>query len=205
MNDVSVTVIMPIRNEQTYIERSLGAILAQDYPNEAMEIIIADGLSDDHTLECIDSMVAPVRVRVIQNPRRTQAAGLNEALKVAQGDVIVRVDGHTIIAPNYVRMCVMLLQQQKAAVVGGNMTAIAVTPMGQAIAAAVNSGIAVPAAFHFSRVEQFTDTVYMGAWTRQTLHARGGFNEQVGVNEDYELSYRIRELGGRDLTVTAEC
>src|SRR5687767_10195147 len=41
-----VTVIMPIRNEANYIESSLGAVLAQDYPHHLLEVLISDGMSD---------------------------------------------------------------------------------------------------------------------------------------------------------------
>ena len=44
-----VSVVMPVRNEATFISRSLEAVLAQDYPSERMEVIVADGMSTDAT------------------------------------------------------------------------------------------------------------------------------------------------------------
>ena len=41
----TVSVIMPVRNEAAYIERSLGSVLAQDYPVDRLEILVVDGLS----------------------------------------------------------------------------------------------------------------------------------------------------------------
>ena len=46
-----VSVILPIRNEARYIARSLGAVLAQDYPADRMEVVVADGMSTDGTRE----------------------------------------------------------------------------------------------------------------------------------------------------------
>jgi len=65
-----------------------------------------------------------------------------------------------------------------------------------AIAAAMASVFGAPSAFHVSNRQQSTDTVYLGTWRRETLEQMGGFNEQVGANEDYELNYRIRQAGG---------
>jgi succinoglycan biosynthesis protein ExoA len=191
-----VTVMMPIRNEAAFIERSLGAILAQDYPPDRMEILIADGRSDDNTLEIIQQINTEKRVRVIDNPGIIQAIGLNRLIEQAQGEYLIRVDGHTVIAPNYVRECVRLLQETGAANVGGPMNPVGETRMGRAIAAAGRSPFAVPSAFHVSSRPQYTDTVYLGAWPREILLKLGGYRE-MRQNEDYELNVRIRQAGGR--------
>lgn len=195
--DPLVSVIMPVRNEEAFIARSLGAVLSQNYPSDRLEVLVADGQSSDHTRAVIASLPGAERVRVIENPQRRQAFGLNAALRQVRGDIVVRVDGHTVIAPDYVRQCVRALAESGAANVGGRMQAVGLTPMGRAIAAAGASGFAVPTAFHVSDKPQFTDTVYMGAWPRAALLAVGGFDERLRVNEDYELNYRLRRAGGR--------
>src|SRR6185437_6462345 len=170
--------------------------LSQQYPPERIEALIADGQSDDRTRAVIASLPGAERVRVIENPQRRQAFGLNLALRQARGDIIVRVDGHTIIAPDYVRQCVQALAESGAVNVGGRMEPYAepqgATPMGRAIAAAGASRFGVPTAFHVSATPQYTDTVYLGAWPRDALLAVGGFDERLRVNEDYELNYRLR-------------
>src|SRR5687768_15611940 len=111
-----VTVIMPIRNEGTFIARSLGAVLAQEYPPDQMEVIIADGMSDDGTRDHVQKIIASTRipVRVINNPRRIVPTGMNEALALARGEIIIRVDGHAVISPNYIPTCVRVLEQGQA-------------------------------------------------------------------------------------------
>jgi glycosyltransferase involved in cell wall biosynthesis len=193
----SVTVIMPIRNESAFIARSLGAVLAQEYPSELMEILVADGMSDDDTRQIIAAMPGAERVCVFDNPRRIQSAGLNEAIRQAKGDIIVRVDGHTIIAPDYVRQCVDALRATGADNVGGAMDPVGLTDTGKAIAAAGKSPFAVPTAFHVSATPQFTDTVYMGAWPRAVFEKVGFFREDFIANEDYEHNVRIRAAGGK--------
>jgi GT2 family glycosyltransferase len=118
----------------------------------------------------------------------------------ARGDVIVRVDGHTIIEPDYVRQCVEALQRTGAENVGGRMDPVGTTPFGKAVALATSSPFGVGGArFHYSTREEWVDTVYLGAWPRAVFDAIGGFDEEQVRNQDDELNYRLRELGGRVL------
>lgn len=192
-----VSIIMPVRNEAKFIKRSLGAVLHQTYPHERIEVIIADGQSTDNTREIIRQISTDVRVIIIDNPRIRQAPGLNLAIQHAGGSIIVRVDGHTIIAPDYVQECVRALKETGAANVGGPMVPVGDTLMGKAIASAGRSPFAVPTAFHVSDKAQFTDTVYMGAWMRQIFEQVGLYNEEMLTNEDYELNHRIVKHGSK--------
>jgi succinoglycan biosynthesis protein ExoA len=193
----TVSVVIPVRNEEDFIARCLTAVLCQDYPSEKVEVLIADGMSKDRTLEVIQSLPGAERVRIIANPLRLQAAGLNTAIHEAGGEVIIRVDGHTIIAPDYISRCVNVLWETQAQNAGGGMDPVGITPMGRAIAAAGKSPFAVPTAFHVSAKAQFTDTVYMGSWPRQIFEHIGMYSPDLIANEDYELNYRIRKAGGR--------
>jgi glycosyltransferase involved in cell wall biosynthesis len=160
-------------------------------------VIIADGMSDDGTPDIIRAMPGAEEVIILPNPRRRQAAGLNLAIQRATGEVIVRVDGHTVIAGDYIAQCVAALIASGAQNVGGGMHPVGITPMGKAIAAAGRSAFAVPTAFHTSDRAQFTDTVYLGAWWKTTFDQIGLFDEDAPPNEDYDLNYRIRAAGGR--------
>lgn len=197
MADPLVTVVMPIRNEASFITRSLGAVLAQDYPPDKIEVLIADGLSDDGTQDIIRAMPGAERVKIFPNPAKRQAEGLNIIIPMAKGEIIVRVDGHTIIEPNYVQECVNALNTTGASNVGGAMDPIGITLVGKAIAAAGKSSFSVPSAFHVSDQPQLTDTVYLGAWKRTIFDQVGLYNTATTPNEDYELNYRIRQAGGK--------
>lgn len=197
MGERFISVIMPVRNEEAFIARSLGAVLAQEYPPEALEILVVDGDSTDGTCDVIRALPGAERVRILPNPARNQAAAMNVGLSAARGDIIIRVDGHTVVAPDYVRQCVAALDATGADNVGGCMSPVGVTPTGKAIAAASRSRFAVPSAFHVSATPQYTDTVYLGAWPRAVLERVGGYDERRLTNEDYELNYRIRRTGGR--------
>ncbi len=192
-----VTVIMPVRNEARWIAHSVRAVLNQDYSPERVEILIADGCSDDQTVSIVRGLGHAGRIHILANSQQTQSAGLNRALEIASGDVIVRVDGHTVIAPNYLRCCVESLCVTEAECVGGSIEPVGITTMGQIIAAACKSPFAVPTVFRVSRQSQDADTVYMGAWPRRVFDAGMRFDESLSVNEDYEFSYRLRKAGGR--------
>ena len=194
---IFVSVVMPVRNEEAFIAHSLGAVLTQDYPPEFTEILIADGASEDQTVAIIQSLPDAERIRIIPNLQRTQAAGLNLAIKQAKGDIIVRVDGHTIIAPDYLRQCVAALQETTACNVGGSINPVGITRMGLAIASATRQPFAVPGPFHRCPQAQYADTVYLGAWPRWVFQQIGGFDERLAPNEDYELNYRLRQAGGK--------
>jgi len=198
-----VTVIMPIRNEAAFIERSLGAVLGQDYPADRLEVLVADGRSTDATREIVAALGRSrpdIRVEVVDNPGGIVPGGMNAAIARATGEVVVRVDGHTLIEPDYVRRSVAALARTGAECVGGRMDPVSESAFGRAVALATSSPFGVGGArFHYSPREEWVDTVYMGAWRRDLLVRLGGFDEEMVRNQDDELSYRIREGGGRIL------
>ena len=198
-----VSVIMPIRNEEGFIADSLGAVLAQDYPPDRMEVLIADGMSTDATRDIIAKTAAAhpeISVYVLDNPRKIVPTAFNIALAQARGEVIVRVDGHTIIAPDYIRECVAALERSGADNVGGRMNPVGRTPFGEAVALATSSPFGVGGArFHYSDREEWVDTVYMGCWPREVFERIGPFDEEFVRNQDDEFNYRLRASGGKIL------
>ncbi len=202
-----VTVIMPIRNEEAFIERSLGAVLAQDYPSDRVQVLVADGMSDDATREVVTRLAsAPgvAEVEIVDNPGRIVPTGFNAALDRARGDVVVRVDGHTIIAPDYISQCVAALADSGADNVGGRMDAVSDGPVGQAIALATSSPFGVGnSQFHYAEGRHWVDSVYMGAWPREVFDRVGRFDPEMVRNQDDEFNYRLRSQGGRILLTDA--
>jgi len=196
-----VSVLMPVRNEGDFIRRSLGAVLAQDYPGDRMEVIVADGRSTDRTRIAVTEIAAQYsNVSLVDNPRKIVSTGLNHALGVAKGEIIVRVDGHTIVNSNYVSECVRALERSQADNVGGRMTAESDRLFGRAVAAATSSKFGVGGArFHYSLREEWVDTVYLGAWPREVFRSIGGFDEEMVRNQDDEFNYRLRAAGGQIL------
>src|SRR5262249_447686 len=161
--------------------------------------------SDDGTRDAAEAMRARhPGLTVIDNPGRIVAAGLNAAIRRARGDVIVRVDGHTEIAPDYVRQCVEALERTRADNAGGRMKAVGEGVLGKAVALATSSPFGVGGArFHYSEREEWVDTVYLGAWRREVFERIGLFDEELVRDQDDEFNYRLRAAGGRVLLTPA--
>src|SRR5260370_723902 len=93
MHHPLVTIAIPCRDEEAYIEVWVRAVQTQDWPRDRLEILVADGMSLDATREILGRLAAQdPRIRLIDNPGRIQATGLNECIRRARGEVIVRVD-----------------------------------------------------------------------------------------------------------------
>lgn len=196
-----VSVVMPVRNESDFIERSLSAVLAQSYPSDRMEIIIADGMSSDDTREKISAIAdrTDVAITLIDNPAGTAPVALNRAIAKAKGDIVVRVDGHCEIDPEYVANCVELLMRGVADGVGGPIETIAESPQAEAIAIAMSSKFGVGgSAFRTVRDQELeVDTVAFPGYKRDLFDRLGGFDEELVRNQDDEFNYRLRKNGGK--------
>jgi succinoglycan biosynthesis protein ExoA len=198
-----VSVIVPCRNERRYIEAFCAGVMRQQLPPEwALQLVVADGQSDDGTRDLLMRIAAEEpRVVWIDNPGRIVSTGLNAALQLATGEAIVRMDVHTEYADDYVAQCLLALEQTGADNVGGPWRAVAddgAAPMQQAVAAAFQSRwVAGGALSRQLDYNGWADTVYLGAWPRSTFERFGGFDEQLVRNQDDEHNLRIVKGGGR--------
>lgn len=193
-----VSIIIPFLNEERYLPRCLDSILAQSYPPERMEILAVDGGSRDASRQVLAEYVRrDARIRILDNPRRYAAAGLNVGLRQARGEIILRVDAHCIIGQDYVARCVETLREHaEIGDVGGPLRPIGETTVGRAIALALSSPFSMGGSpFRYAKSPRTVDTVYLGAYRRRDLDAIGPFNESLHANEDYELNYRLRSAG----------
>lgn len=189
----TVTIAIPVFNEEAHIDACLAAVERQTYEGIA-EVLVVDGGSTDRTRELAR---AHSGVTVLDNPRRIQAAALNIALGAAKGEVFVRVDGHCVLSADYVERCVEVLEETGASMVGGAMTPVGTGAWSRAVAVGMTSpGGAGPARFHVGGTSGWVDTVYLGAFRTEVARALGGYSEDVGVNEDSELAIRMRARGG---------
>lgn len=194
-----VSVVMPIRNERAYIETVVTQVLDQDYPLDRLEVLIADGESDDGTREWLDALAASEeRVRVIENPARIVPPGLNRAIAAARGEVVVRIDGHTEIAPDFLRQSVAVLAAHPEAwCVGGPIVHRGRGPFGRAAAWAMSSRVGVGGATHrFAGYEGPGESVQFPTFHRWVFDEVGTFDEQLVRNQDDEFAFRLRQAGG---------
>ena len=201
-----VSVILPVRNEEGYIGRCIQALAAQDYPRDRYEVLLLDGGSSDGTRREAElaASAAGLPVAVQTNPRRTTATGFNLGLAAAKGEIIIKVDGHTRVEPEFISVNVKTLQESGADAVGGPIRTLGAGSVGRAIALAMSSPFGVGgAAFRHSLEEQWTDTVPFGAYRREVFERIGGFAEDIDRGEDDEFNYRLVDSGGRILLTPA--
>ena len=144
MDNIEVSVIIPVKNEIRYIKKCIDSVLNQDFPKSNMEIILADGMSDDGTRDIIAGYENEYNfIRMIDNPKGTISCGLNLAIKAAKGEYIVRLDAHADYAPDYVSKCIYYHKNTDAANIGGPTVVKGQNPVQKAVAAAYYSPFAL--------------------------------------------------------------
>ena len=194
-----VSVVVPCRNEAGHIDDCLDSLLDQEPVPGGFEVIVADGRSDDGTREALERRAAAdSRVRVVNNPGRIVSTGLNAAIRVARGEVVVRMDAHTTYAEDYLRQCIAVLEETGADNVGGPARTSASGYVQRAIAAAYHSPFSVGGArFHDPSYEGELDTVTYGCWRKEVFDRVGLFDEELVRNQDDEHNFRLTLAGGR--------
>jgi len=201
--NLAVTIIIPCRNEEKTIHLVLDALYRQTFPMEEMEVVIADGLSTDNTRSAIQAFTEThpgLKIRLLDNPKKNIPSGLNIAINAAVGEIIVRMDAHSLPNPDYVARMVSAIQSNIAENIGGVWD---IKPRNQSwaarsIAAAAGNPLSVgDAHYRFTDKAAYVDTVPYGSYRRSLFDEIGLFDETLLANEDYEMNTRIRQAGGR--------
>ena len=193
----TVSVIMPIRNEATGLERAVASVLAQKYPN-TFDVCLAVGSSDDDTERLAHELAdSDDRVRVVANSAGVTPTGLNAAIAATGGEVVVRVDGHSALSDGYIRRAVETMIRTGAVNVGGRQVPQPETPFEKAVATTTTSWLGTGgAAYRVGGQEGPVDTVYLGVFDRTAVDGVGWFADDLIRNQDYELNIRLRAAGG---------
>jgi succinoglycan biosynthesis protein ExoA len=194
-----VSIVIPCYQEEEHIEQVVRRAAAQRYPAENIEIFVVDGGSDDKTCEIVQVLAASdSRIKLLHNPARLQAAAMNLAIPRSRGEVIVRMDAHADYDEGYVAAAVSALRRTGALNVGGAVRLRAKTSFQKALCVALESplGVGGSGAWNVSRTG-FVESVWGGAFRRQTFSLVGLFDPAAKTNEDAELCQRIIEKGGR--------
>ena len=197
MSEPSVSVIIPVLNEERFLKQSVQAILNQNYSGQ-FEIILALGPSKDQTNVIAQELAQDKRIKLVENPSGRTAAALNNAIKNSNFDIIVRLDGHAIVDSSYIKNAVNTLLESGADNVGGLMKAEGTNAFEKSVAAAMTSKFGVGnAPFHVGGKSGEVDTVYLGTFRKSALERVGYFDESFIRAQDWEMNYRIRKTGGK--------
>jgi len=195
-----VSIGLVVRNEEETIIACLDQLALQLYPVEQLEVIAVDGESTDSTRALVEAYDRLPLLRILDNPKRTQPAGLNLALAAARGDVFCIVDGHAFLPRNYFQRAVQLLNETGAQCVGGRIETV---PGGKGMIArmvawCLSSRFGVGGSrFRVSSASGFVDTVPYGVYRRDVFDEVGWFDERLTRNFDVDLHHRMARAGMR--------
>jgi cellulose synthase/poly-beta-1,6-N-acetylglucosamine synthase-like glycosyltransferase len=193
-----ISIVVPLLNDERYVERLIRSLLEQDYPHDRYEVLIADGGSTDRTLEVLRGLDVADRIRVLPNPRRTAPAALNVAIAAARGEIITRVDAHSYVAPDYLTCITRVMEETGEAVVGGPVRMDADTPFRRALVEALYSRVGVGSVpYRTLRQRAYVESLQTGSFRREVLEKVGPFDESLAVVEDLDMNTRILEAGYR--------
>jgi len=196
-----VSVILPCRNEENFIKKCLGSILEQDYLEENLEVLVVDGQSQDNTRKIVFDFSKKYNfIKLIDNPKKFTPFALNEGIKQARGDIIIRMDVHAEYKKDYISKCVNCLNEYKVDNVGGIMKTLPAEKSIIASAIALCLSNIFGAASYFrvgAKKPIFVDTVFGGCYRKEIFKKIGLFNENLIRSQDMELNLRLKKFGGK--------
>jgi len=197
-----VSIIIPCRNEENFIGATLENIIGQDYPKDKLEVFVIDGESTDGT-NAITLQVATVNpfIHVLNNPEKVVPPALNMAIRRSKGDVIIRMDAHSIYPKDYISSLVKNLVELKADNVGG----VWITEKGAGTLIADAIAVATSHPFGIGNAQyrlggknpMQVDTVPFGCYRKEVFEKIGLFDEDLIRNQDDEFNGRLIKSGGK--------
>lgn len=202
-----LSVVIPCRNEGAFIGGCLDSILSGDYPKDRLEIIVADGMSEDGTRNIVmDYGRRHPNVKLVDNPNRITPSGMNLGVQQSTGQVIAVVGAHAVYDHNYFSECVRNLLVFRADEVGGTARFVPRkdTPMGRAIVVCLSHPFGAGANIPYKRDikgPKWVHTVFSGCFRRDVFERIGLFNEDLKHSQDSEFNRRLAAAGGRILLV----
>jgi glycosyltransferase involved in cell wall biosynthesis len=189
-----VTVIVPTYNRASCLADTLRGLMAQEYPDGRMEIVVVDNSSTDNTEDVVAALqaVSPVKLVFYRKDNRGPAASRNYAIERSTGEVLAFTDSDCHIPPGWVRRGVSLLAE------GVGLVAGPVRPM--------NHPDRIPGFFSHQTDHSKEDFIYATAnvfYRRDVVRQAGGFNESFGAypwgtpvgGEDTQLAWRVKNAG----------
>ena len=197
-----VSIIVPVRNEEKYIENCIKSILSFELPKKIRtEIFIIDGMSTDNTRKILnDNFINNKKIYLLDNLKKNQSSALNIGIKKSKGDYILRLDAHTNYPNDYLKNILETNSKFKADNIGG----VCITqPGGKNIGALIVQALTTHkfgvgnSSFRVGYTGGYVDTVPFGFFKKSIFDKIGLFDERLIRAQDYEFNSRIILNGGK--------
>ena len=201
-----VSIIIPCRNEEKFIEKCLDSIIANGYPKDRLEILIGDGMSEDKTREIVRRYTQRYSfIKLFDNPKKIAPAAQNIGVKNAKGEIIMIMDAHVIYARDYILKCVKCLKEHEADNVGGVIITSPAedTPISKAIVFCLSHFFGAGNSYFrigSKRIREIESVPY-GCYKREVFDKIGLYNENLARSYDMEFNLRLKKSGGKILLV----
>jgi len=206
-NLVSVSIIIPCRDEEKFISQCLDSILANDYPKENLEILVVDGMSEDKSREIVKRYAQQYPfIKLLDNPKKYTPFALNTGIRNSKGEIIIRMDAHATYIKDYISKCVKYLKEYNADNVGGiwKIMPRENTLINKAICFVSSSIFGAGNAYYrmgYNKGIKEVDTVFGGCYKKEVFDKIGLFNETLKRSQDMEFNLRLKKSGGKILLV----
>lgn len=197
----AISVVIPCRNEGPRIAATLDDLARQE-AGEPFEVVVADGSDDLSSPDLLRRAAAgsdPFSLRIVANPARIIPAALNRAVEASTGELIVRIDAHARLQPDYLRRIVAHLRTPGVDVVGPQIFAV---PSDASLKARIiawcqntrlgNGG--TPARNALPAVRRVAHSP-MSCYHRGVWQRLGGYDEALLSNEDFDFDWRAQRAG----------
>lgn len=197
-----VSIIIPSRNEEKFIGKCLNSIVTQDYPKENLEVLVVDGMSEDKTKEIVKDYSQKYSfIKLLDNPNKITPFAMNIGIKNSKGDIIMKIDAHSVYQKDYISKCLENLQKYKADNVGGILKTLPAknTLIAKAIALSLSSFFGAGNSYFRTGLKEAkeADTVAFGCYKREVFDKIGLYNENLARSQDMELNVRLKKAGGK--------
>tara|TARA_B110000211_G_C14039729_1_gene536225 strand:+ start:236 stop:1267 length:1032 start_codon:yes stop_codon:yes gene_type:complete len=201
-DNIFISVICPVYNEQAYIESFLDSIIAQDFPQNNTEVFIIDGGSNDSTVKIIKKYIFKYKfIKYLNNIDRFQVYAMNIGIKASKGDYIIRLDAHSVYPKDYFSSLIKTAVNLSADNVGGICETLPAndTLIPKSISLAMSHPFGVGnSMFRIGSKDIIqTDTVPFGCYKSSVFDLIGYFDTDLKRNEDDEFNARLINNGGK--------
>lgn len=197
-NKSKVSVIIPCRNEEKYIEQTLKSLINQEDLPGGYEIIVVDGKSQDRTTEIVEKLRSDFpHIKLVINEKQVTPTALNLGIKESDGEYICILGAHSIYSKNYLSSCLNLFTlHPEVAGVGGPIISKGKDSFSSAVALVMSSPIGVGNAKHrFPKYEGFAEMACFPMFHRSIFDKVGFYDEKLIKNQDDDFCFRLRNKG----------